>query len=205
MPGLLITFEGIDGCGKSTQALLLRDHLLERGKNAELYREPGGTRIGEEIRSLLLNPSFSEMTSYTELFLYLAARAQITGEIIAPAIEQGSHIILDRYIDSTVVYQGFARGLGMEWMIDLNAIATDGLVPDITFLFDVDPNIALSRMNRLHDRMESGGLSFMNQVREGFLILADMEKERFVVLDGSRSIDDIFSDILTVLDRRFSF
>ena len=203
MSGLLITFEGIDGCGKSTQAALLRDRFLKSGQTAELYREPGGTRIGEGIRSLLLDPSLSEMTPHAELFLYLAARAQITGEIIRPSLDSGNHVILDRYIDSTVVYQGFARSLGMDWMIDLNKIATDGLVPDITFLVELDPTEAVKRMDRSFDRMESEGLDFMKTVREGFLTLAGKEKERFVVLDGSKSIEEIESGILSVLENRF--
>ena len=151
--GLLITFEGIDGSGKTTQAELVYRWLLSRGRIVHLLREPGGTEIGERIRSILLDSSLPDMTPHTELFLYLAARAQLTATVIAPALARGEDIILDRFIDSTVAYQGHARGLGIDETIALNTSATGGLVPDVTIIVDCDPETAFERP---HQRDQTG-------------------------------------------------
>lgn len=189
MKGYLITFEGIDGSGKSTQAELLYDRLRSSGLTVHLLREPGGTPIGEKIRAVLLDNSFSDMSPYTELFLYLAARAQITKTVIQPALNRGEHVILDRFIDSTVAYQGYARNLGFDEMIRLNLDATGGIVPDITFVIDCDPETALKRIGSKPDRLESEGIEFMRAVREGFIKLSEYDRERIVLCDGSREID----------------
>lgn len=196
MKGLLITFEGIDGSGKSTQAALLADALRTRGISVLFLREPGGTVVGERIRDLLLDRSHTEMTPLAELFLYLAARAQITGERIVPALERGDVVVMDRYLDSSVAYQGAARGLGVDLVKSLNSVAACGLVPDRTYLVDCDPETALSRTSAAPDRLESEGMIFMTRVREGFLRIARSESSRVVVLDGSRSIEDISGTIL---------
>ena len=195
MKGYLITFEGIDGSGKTTQADLLHKRLLSSGRTAHIFREPGGTSIGENIRSILLDTSFSEMSPHTELFLYLAARSQITAELIKPALDRSEDVILDRYIDSTTAYQGYARGLGIEEMIRLNLIATNGLMPDITFIIDCEPELALKRINTEPDRLESEGIAFMRMVREGFIKLRDYDRERIIICDGNRSINEIEKEV----------
>ena len=202
MKGYLITFEGIDGCGKSTQADLLHKRLVSSGHNAHLLREPGGTAIGESIRSILLDNSFSDMSTLTELFLYLAARSQITSSIIVPALNRGEYVVMDRYIDSTTAYQGYARGLCIDEMIQLNMIATGGIVPDITFFIDCDPDTAIRRITSQPDRLESEGTNFMRKVREGFLKLQEYDKQRIIICDGNREIDDIEKDILIHLKEK---
>ena len=204
MKGYLISFEGIDGSGKTTQAVLLRKRLLSLGHKVHLLREPGGTPVGEIIRSILLDTSHSDMSPHTELFLYLAARSQITSSCIIPSLHRGEIVIMDRYIDSTSSYQGFARGLGIDKMIIFNKIATDGLVPDVTFVIDCDPEIALSRINAKPDRLESEGIDFMRTVREGFLKLHEMNKNRIIICDGNGDIDEIERYILAQLQEKFS-
>ena len=206
MKGILITFEGIDGCGKSTQAVLLRDRLSSLHYPVRLLREPGGTTIGERIRGILLDASHTEMSVHAELFLYLASRAQITAQCILPALQSGEIVILDRFIDSTAAYQGFARGLGLECVRYLNGIATSGLVPDSTFLFDCDPGVAASRRNSPPDRLESEGLCFMEKVREGFLSLSRLEPDRIHVLNGEDTVqllsDSVFEHVKTLLETK---
>lgn len=195
MKGLLITFEGIDGSGKSTQAVLLQQRLEELGIPVCLYREPGGTAIGEKIRSILLDNGHSDMSPLTELFLYLAARAQITAQCISPPLENGSIVLMDRYLDSTIAYQGYARGLGVERVRELNMLATGGLLPDATFVIDCDPRVALPRYTSLPDRLEAEGIEFMKRVRKGFLLLARMEPERVFIVDGARAVSTIEKEI----------
>ncbi|MFC1489797.1 dTMP kinase [Candidatus Latescibacterota bacterium] len=199
MKGYLITFEGIDGSGKSTQANLIRERLETSGRKAIILREPGGTVIGEKIRSLLLDNSFADMQPHTELFLYLAARAQITASVIVPALNRGEDVIMDRYIDSTAAYQGYGRGLGIEEMIQLNMTATGGLVPDMTFVIDCDPEKAIGRLTSAPDRLESEGIEFMKKVREGFLALHELDAGRIFICDGNRGIDEIENDIVSIL------
>lgn len=201
---LLITCEGIDGCGKSTQAALLRERLTGGGIPSVLFREPGGTGIGEKIRAILLDVSHAGMSPEAELFLYLAARAQITGERIRPALAAGKTVIMDRFIDSTSAYQGAARGLGIERVRSLNLIAANGLVPDITLLFDCEPAAAFSRLTKEHDRLEAEGIAFMARVRDGFLSLASAEPSRFVVLDAGLPVPVIAETVYEEVMRRFS-
>jgi len=200
LKNLLITFEGIDGCGKSTQASLLHDRLVAGGVPSVFFREPGGTAVGERIRSILLDTAFSEMSPSAELFLYLAARAQITVELVRPALSNGVTVILDRYLDSTAAYQGYARGIGIDSIRDLNRIATGCLVPDVTFLLDCSIPVALSRQKKTPDRLESEGDEFLNRVREGYLFISNSEPGRFVTLDGSLPVsqlhDMIFSEFI---------
>jgi len=198
--GLLVTFEGVDGSGKSTQASLAKDYLVSRGFDVRLLREPGGTVVGERIRSILLDAAHGDMTPRAELFLYLAARAQITGAVILPALEAGGVVVMDRFIDSTTAYQGFARGLGMETAVYLNRIATGGLNPDLTIVVDTDPETCMSRIGRTRDRLESEGLVFMEKVREGFLRLRELEPDRVKVVDGNRDVDAVFGDVRSLVE-----
>ena len=195
MKGYLITFEGIDGSGKTTQAQILQKHLLSLGRTVRLLREPGGTDIGERIRSILLDTAHDDMSPYTELFLYLAARSQITSGVTVPSLECGEDVIMDRFIDSTTAYQGYARGLGIDEMIRFNYIATSGIVPHITFFIDCDPIVALSRVDGIPDRLESEGLEFMQKVREGFKKLCKSDQKRMIFIDGNRNIDAITYDV----------
>ncbi len=191
MNGVLVSFEGIDGSGKSTQAALFADFVRSQGREEVLLREPGGTVIGEQIRRVLLDAANHDLLPLTELFLYLAARAQITGECIRPALDRCAVVILDRFIDSTAAYQGHARGLGIDHIDALNRIATDGLIPDLTIVVDCAPDVAVKRATHPPDRMEAEGLAFMAKVREGFLALCRLHPERIRCVDGSRPAEDV--------------
>ena len=184
--GLFVTFEGIDGCGKTTQVTALRDSLEAKGAKVIVIREPGATFIGEKIRSILLDNANSGMSSETEVLLYEAARAQIVSEVIRPALLAGKVVICDRFYDSSVAYQGYARGLPLESIDSLNQFATGGLEPDLTFLLDLPAEAAMERMNvreGSHDRLEIEGLGFMEKVRAGYLELAG-KHARIIKLDA---------------------
>jgi len=192
MNGIFISFEGIDGCGKSTQAELLSSYLESNGEKVVLLREPGGTSVSEQIREILLNPQNDKMDSSTETILLAASRAQLTREVILPALENGTIVICDRYADSTLAYQGFGRGIDLEWLEKLNAFATAEKKPDITFLVDLSVEEALHRMqNKSFDRIEQVGFDFLQKVREGYLELADKFHERYYVLDGMEAIEEM--------------
>lgn len=193
--GLFITFEGIDGCGKSTQLKMVASRFEEEGRQIMLVREPGGTVIGEKIRGILLDRKNDSMVPMAELFLYEAARAQITEEKIRPFLEAGGVVLCDRFYDSTTAYQGYARQLGSDITTTLNEIATGDLKPDITFIFDIDPKEALKRrMERAEepDRLEAMGTAFQEKVRDGYLKLAEADKSgRIVIIDASGSREEI--------------
>lgn len=203
MKGIFITFEGIDGCGKSTQCELLKNYLNDAGKEFIFVREPGGTVIGERIREILLDKKNSQMTARTELLLFEAARAQITDEVIRPALEEGKTVICDRFFDSSSAYQGMARGMGMEFVSGLNMAATGGLAPDITFFFDISAEEALERRGKrgeASDRIELAGLKFQEDVRRGYLELAKSSGGRIVTIDARLGIDEIFGQVKEALE-----
>jgi dTMP kinase len=195
--GLFITFEGIDGCGKSTQLELLSARLKEMGREYIVVREPGGTVVGEKIRNILLDKKNDSMVPLAELLLYEAARAQITEEVIKPSLEKGITVICDRFFDSTTAYQGFARELGTELTDMLNNTATAGLKPDITFLLDLDSMTALKRRTGRgeEDRLEALGTSFQDKVREGYLTAASKDS-RIRKIDADRTPEEIFEEIM---------
>ena len=196
--GLFITFEGPDGSGKSTQAALLSERLKEEGRTVLLTREPGGTAISEKIRGLLLDPANSAMGARTEALLYAASRAQLVCEVIRPALEEGCIVICDRYIDSSVAYQGWARSLGPDEIRTINSFGTQGLSPDITFFLDLDPVEGLRRAacgRGSLDRMEREKTAFHLAVYNGYLDTASKEKDRIVMIDASRSVQEISFDI----------
>ena len=203
MKGLFITFEGIDGCGKSTQCELLKNYLEGIGKEFIFVREPGGTVIGERIREILLDKKNTQMTARTELLLFEAARAQITDEVIRPALDEGKIVLCDRFFDSSSAYQGMARGMGMDFVAGLNMAATGGLQPDITFFFDISAEEALERRGKrgeASDRIELAGLKFQEDVRKGYLELAANSEGRIVTIDAKLGIDEIFEQIKDTLE-----
>lgn len=191
-----VSFEGIDGCGKST---LLEDLAMSLEENSIPYlktREPGGTLLGEKVRDVLLDPSFESMNAQAEVLLYSASRAQLVQEIILPGLRQGKWVLADRYIDATLAYQGYGRGLEMESLRRIQHWATGGLWPDLTILLDCDVDIAAKRMKARkgnEDRIEQENRDFHQRVREGYLQLARTAPKRFVVVDGSRALPDVLS------------
>jgi len=195
--GIFITLEGPDGSGKTTQINLLRALFEREGFAVVQTREPGGTPIADRIRALILDPSHGEMTARTEALLYMAARAQHSAELIRPELERGAVVISDRYADSTLVYQGVARGLPIDDLLWLNRFATEELGPDLTLLLTGDTDRLVQRLaNRgQQDRLDSEGLQFHRKVREGFLALAAQNSQRFRVIDADRSIEAVQADI----------
>ncbi|MCD6550645.1 dTMP kinase [Thermotoga sp.] len=195
---MLVSFEGIDGCGKSTQANLLVRYLEKKGQKVILRREPGGTKIGEKIREILMR---EEVTPKAELLLFLASRNLLV-EDIKHYLARGYFVVLDRYVDSSVAYQGFGRNIGKEAVEKLNTFATDGLMPDVTFYIDVDVGTALKRKGELN-RFEKK--EFLERVRKGYLLLAEEHPERIVVLDGNRTAEEIHKMVVKEIERRWKF
>jgi dTMP kinase len=188
--GLFITFEGADGCGKTTQIRLLDEYLRSKGFKTLLTREPGAKGLGEKLREILLNYN-GEVSPVCESFLFLADRAQHIDCIIKPAIEYGVIVLCDRHTDSTVAYQGYGRGLDINRIRELNKIAVGGVSPDLTIVFDVDVETSMKRVGKEKDRMESAGVEFFERVRNGFLEIAKQEPDRVKVIDSTKSIESI--------------
>jgi dTMP kinase len=186
---MFITFEGVDGSGKTTQAALLAESLRAEGRDVVATREPGGTALGERIRELLLGGG--RVTPWAEASLFAAARAQLVDEVIRPALAQGADVISDRYIDSSLAYQGLARGLGVDRVLELNLLATGGLLPDVTFLLVMTPEQAAERRGAESDRIESEGDDFAAAVDGAYRELAAVFGQRVVSLDAARSVDQI--------------
>lgn len=205
--GLFVTFEGSEGCGKSTQIRRLVDWLSAKGLQALVTREPGGTPAGDQIRHLLQHaPQGHGLVPEAELLLFAASRAQLVREVILPNLADGKVVVSDRFHDSTTVYQGVARRLPAEKVSDINNFAIDGCLPDVTFLLDMDAETAFARLRDREgpaDRMESEPPSFYAAVREGYLRAAASEQQRFTVLDAGLGEAEIASEIQTVLQKRF--
>jgi dTMP kinase len=200
--GVLITFEGVEGSGKSTQAQLLAEYLKGKGREVVFSREPGGTEIGERIRDILLDPNCRQMDARTELFLYLASRNQHVREKILPALTAGKIVVVDRFADSSVAYQGFGRELGEKFVGRLNKLATRGLKPDITFLVDVPVAVGHQRKERGKlDRMEQEEVKFHERVRDGYLRMARRAPGRIKVVAGEREPMEIQQEIRLLVDR----
>lgn len=202
MQGLFITFEGPDGCGKTTQMKLLAEYIEKKGKEVVLTREPGGKGLGEKVREILLNYD-GEVSDRCESFLFLADRAQNIDIIVNPAVKEGKIVLCDRHIDSTVAYQGYGRGLNIDRINMLNNLATNGKKPDLTLVFDVDVETSMKRVGKEKDRMESAGIDFHNRVRKGYLELAKQEPKRIKVLDATKSIEEIHKDVINILAEVF--
>jgi dTMP kinase len=191
-----VTFEGGEGSGKSTQIERLADFLRDEGHQVVTAREPGTTQVGEAVRELLLRTARDDLAVESELALFLAARAELVAEVVGPALEAGRVVLLDRYGDSSVAYQGYGRGLEPDRVEALNAFFTRGLTPDLTVLIDMPVEVSVERSReRPADRIERAGSSFHDRVREGYREIALNEPERFVVLDGTESIDTVQSAI----------
>jgi dTMP kinase len=190
---MFVTFEGVDGSGKSTQAELLAAWLRAQGREVLSTREPGGTPVGEAVRNLVLHGD--ELAPWTEAALFAAARAEHVERAIRPALESGSDVVSDRYIDSSVAYQGIARGLGEERVLELNLTVTQGLLPDRTFLVLVDPEEARLRGGEYRDRIERETTEFMRRADEAFRQLAKVFPQRIVTIDGSRPPDEIAEEV----------
>ncbi len=207
---MFVTLEGIEGTGKSTQIRLLSDYLESRGLEVVLTREPGGSRLGQELRRMLLHLDNRDMAPTAELFLYLADRAQHVAQVIRPALAAGKWVVSDRFADSTVVYQGYGRGLDPKLLHSLNEVAVDGLWPDLTLLLDLPAEVGLNRAlarnlregkSREEGRFEAEALEFHNRVREGYLTWAALHPERFRVVDAAGAPEDVFRHIRASLDQ----
>ncbi len=194
--GRMISFEGPEGSGKSTQISLLATQLQKHGKDVITTREPGGTEIGEQIRNIIVhNSKGDEMCAETELLLFTAARAQVVREVIAPALVDGKYVLSDRYLDSSTVYQGIARNLASGAVAEINRFAVGNVMPDITVIVDVPPEVSMARLKQrvtdLPDRMERENIDFYHKVREGYLLLAKEMLDRVILVDGTKSIDEV--------------
>ena len=195
---MFIAFEGVDGAGKSTQVRLLGEHLERGGREVVICREPGGTGLGEELRRILLDPGSGDLQPEVEVLLFMAARAQLCNKVIRPELESGKVVISDRFLWSSVVYQGVVGGLGVEEVLSIGRVATRGLLPDLTFLVDLDPAASHSGLDD-GDRMESRGIEFQRRVRQGCLTLAEEFQDKFVLVDGSASIEQVHQQVLDAL------
>jgi len=199
--GFFLSFEGIEGTGKSTQARLLFERLREKGFDAVLTEEPGGTKIGHKIRELLLSPDHQEMTPLTELLLYFASRTQHLAQVIIPAVNRGAVVITDRFTDSTIAYQGYGRGIALHLLHSLDTIATEGMQPDITLLLDLDVETGLGRNRGINktDRIELEDIRFHKRVRNGFLELAAQQPERIKLIDASLEKEEVRKRVLDLV------
>jgi dTMP kinase len=204
MKGLFITIEGMDGSGKTTQINLLKDFFEKQGKHVHVTREPGGTRISEAIREIILNIDYQEMDYITEALLYAASRAQHVAEYILPAIEKGDIVICDRFVDSSIVYQGMARGLGQETVATINRFATRGLEPDVTFFLDLEHRQGMERKKNQQelDRLESEKEYFHQKVRDGYKQLAKDNQKRMIDVDAGQSIEEVHQSIIKALKQK---
>jgi dTMP kinase len=200
---MFVSFEGLDGSGKTTQVELLREFLEERGREVVATREPGGTALGERVRALLLDGG--PISPWAEAALFAAARAELADRVIRPALERGADVVCDRYIDSSLAYQGLARGLGLERVLDLNRSVTGDLFPDVTFVLLVDPDEAATRRNSEPDRIEQEGTDFQRRVERAYREIAKRFPERIEVLDGSLPADEIASAVRKCVEDRLIF
>ncbi|PEG97208.1 dTMP kinase [Lactobacillus sp. UMNPBX9] len=205
MEGKFVTFEGIDGSGKTSVLKGVIEHLKDKRIDNYIWtREPGGNRISEAIRKIILNVEYTEMDARTEALLYAAARRQHLVDTVLPALNEGKLVLCDRFVDSSVVYQGVARDIGVEPVIKLNEFATENLKPDLTLYYDVEPEISLKRIsnNRQNqvDRLDKESMDFYHKVRQAYLSLAESNKERIKVIDASQNLDKVIDDTLSILN-----
>lgn len=204
MRGKFITFEGADGCGKSTQLKLLSEYLTKNNVEHVFTREPGGGKISEAIREILLNGKNAEMTDECEALLYAAARMQHLADRVEPALAQGKLVVCDRYVDSSLAYQAYARGLGTDFISRINAKALEKYPPDVTVFIDLTPEDAFKRKHGAdeNDRLEQAGMAFHKRVYEGYKVLEKAYPQRIVAVDGKQTPQEIFSQVLRILKER---
>ena len=203
--GMFISLEGVEGCGKSTQAELLAEYMKELGYSVIRTHEPGGTPIAEQIRKILLEPQNKDMTDNAEFLLYLASRAQHVSQLILPALTEGKVVICERFSDATFAYQGGARGLDLDTLKQLNKLATGGLEPDLTLLLDLEADVGLSRKEHTkRDRLEKESVKFHNKVRNAYLVIAHQSPERVEVIDATGSIENIRLSIKKSIDQHLA-
>lgn len=200
--GKFITFEGTDGSGKTTQIKLLEEYLKDKGYEVVLSREPGGTKVSELIRDLILDPANTEIVPLTEMILYAASRAQHVAQVIMPSIEAGKIVICDRFVDSSYAYQGCGRGLDLRLIADVNRVAIDGISPDITFFLDIDPETAIKRRINATgaDRIEQEKLDFHKRVYEGYKKMSLLFPDRIMTIDAEKPIEEISFQINKYID-----
>lgn len=196
--GQFIVLDGPDGCGKTTQTRLLAEWLTDQGVSVVTFRDPGGTAIGEKIRQILLSPEHDAMSTSAEVLLYMAARAQLWEEKIAPALQDKNCVLLDRWLSSTCAYQGYAGGFGMNNVVTVATNSLKRVWPGLTLILDVDPTAGLQRLNRKFDRIEQKDIQYHRKVREGFLRLAQ-EQPNFAVIDAGDDIDSVHKKIIEVI------
>ncbi|MFY9176517.1 MAG: dTMP kinase [Caldicoprobacterales bacterium] len=204
MKGYFITFEGPDGSGKTTQINLLKEYLVNKGHDVIVTREPGGTPISEAIRNIILDTRHKEMNAITEMLLYAAARAQHVAQLIKPALDQGKIVLCDRFVDSSVAYQGVGRNLGIEMIEEINKVALQGIVPDLTLFFDIEPEKGLKRglgRDRKADRLEQEDISFHKKVYQGFCMLCQRYPERFKRINADADIEEIHCQIIYEIEQ----
>lgn len=204
MKGKFITFEGCDGCGKSTQLKLLSDYLTEKNIPHIFTREPGGGEISEAIRGILLNGKNGSMTDECEALLFAAARVQHLSDRVEPALKEGKLVICDRYVDSSLAYQAFGRGLGADFIRKINAYALENYLPNVTVFIDLTPEAAFKRKHGAdeNDRLEQAGMAFHKRVYEGYVSLAKSEPQRIARVDGNQTPQKIFDDVIKVLKEK---
>lgn len=200
MRGVFITFEGSEGSGKSTQIAFIENYLKGQGRDVLLIREPGGVKISEAIRNLLLDVKNKEMNNECEVLLYMAARAQLVGEVILPALESGKIVLCDRFLDSTFVYQGYGHGMDLDLIKGIGSFAAQGVVPDLTVLFDIETEQGLLRAGQNKDRIEQRSLEYHRRVRAGYLKLAKEDSERFRVVRVDRNKEIIFEEVKAYIE-----
>ena len=202
--GKFITFEGCDGCGKSTQLRLLSEYLTQNNIGHIFTREPGGGKISEAIREILLSGKNMEMTDECEALLYAASRVQHLSDRVEPALSEGKLVICDRYVDSSLAYQAHARGLGMDFVTKINAFALSKYRPDVTIFIDLTPEEAFKRKHGAdeNDRLEQAGMQFHKRVYEGYKMVAEAEPDRVICVNGNQTPDEVFADVLRVLKEK---
>ncbi len=202
MKGKFITVEGTDGSGKSTQIELMMRYLEEKGADIVFTREPGGTEISEKIRKIILDINNKKMTGTTEALLYAAARSQHVEEKIIPALEDGKIVICDRFVDSSIAYQGAARNLGIDSIMQMNSFALHGIMPDMTLFFDLAPEKGILRKKneRALDRLEAEKLDFHKRVYEGYKMMCESYPDRIVAINADRRVEDVYEDVKRAID-----
>lgn len=201
MKGLFITLEGTDGAGKTTQCNVIKNYFENINKEVLLLREPGGTKIGEQIRNIIVSNNNTEMSFYTEALLYAASRAQLVHQVINPALKEGKIVVCDRFLDSSIVYQGIARGIGIKEVENINNIAIDGLAPNLTFFLDIKPNTSIKRKNNCElDRLEQESQEFFNLVYNGYKTLCELYSNRIIRIDATENIDAVSKSIIDSIE-----